>query len=221
MDGRPSAADAPLLARTRPRTTGPELRGRGFESLPLRHDSRVHAERWPSGLRHAPGERVYPEGYRGFESHSLRHSVCRFRESPPETHYRREVLAVPRGFTRAARRIRTGDDRLRRSQAPKPSIFSVGDSGGSVSFSQLPNTPSASGGTMPSTVGAPCPFALSISTGVRPSTSKSLFLRISCDSQHYRPDPGKGVNRPCGGDTTCHFRVQVFLARRRSRSGLC
>ncbi len=56
---------------------------RGFESLPLRHDSRVHAERWPSGLRHAPGERVYPEGYRGFESHSLRHPVCCCRDFAP------------------------------------------------------------------------------------------------------------------------------------------
>ncbi len=43
----------------------------------------IDTERWPSGLRHAPGERVYPEGYRGFESHSLRHPVCCCRDFEP------------------------------------------------------------------------------------------------------------------------------------------
>ncbi len=30
-------------------------------------------ERWPSGRRRSPAKGVYPEGYRGFESHPLRH----------------------------------------------------------------------------------------------------------------------------------------------------
>ena len=30
-------------------------------------------ERWPSGRRRSPAKGVYPEGYRGFESHLLRH----------------------------------------------------------------------------------------------------------------------------------------------------
>ena len=31
-------------------------------------------ERWPSGLRRTLGKRVYFNEYRGFESHSLRHT---------------------------------------------------------------------------------------------------------------------------------------------------
>lgn len=32
-------------------------------------------ERWPSGRRRSPAKGVYPEGYRGFESHPLRHNL--------------------------------------------------------------------------------------------------------------------------------------------------
>src|SRR5262249_53772165 len=35
-------------------------------------ESRAVPERWPSGSRRTLGKRVYLNGYRGFESHSLR-----------------------------------------------------------------------------------------------------------------------------------------------------
>src|SRR5258705_7069590 len=38
-----------------------------------------HPERWPSGLRRTLGKRVCGKPYRGFESHSLRHSQFRHR----------------------------------------------------------------------------------------------------------------------------------------------
>ncbi len=61
---------------------------RGFESHPLRHLGHLtdgglvaplilrlskDAEGCQSGRMGTPGKRVYPSGYRGFESHPLRH----------------------------------------------------------------------------------------------------------------------------------------------------
>ena len=44
-------------------------------------------ERWPSGRRRSPAKGVYPRGYRGFESHLLRHhkfpTIC-FDDHHPE-----------------------------------------------------------------------------------------------------------------------------------------
>src|ERR1035437_2309208 len=42
---------------------------------------RHSAERWPSGLRRTLGKRVYFNEYRGFESHSLRHSYLYLADS--------------------------------------------------------------------------------------------------------------------------------------------
>src|SRR6266849_7316550 len=38
-----------------------------------------HLERWPSGLRRTLGKRVCGKPYRGFESHSLRHLILKYK----------------------------------------------------------------------------------------------------------------------------------------------
>src|ERR1700680_999594 len=59
----------------------------------------VHPERWPSGLRRTLGKRVGGKPYRGFESHSLRHSY-----RPPDfsINEQAENLPIKWGFSRAA-----------------------------------------------------------------------------------------------------------------------
>lgn len=60
---------------------------------------RGHPERWPSGLRRTLGKRVCGKPYRGFESHSLRHSYgpCDF-----SINEQAENLPIKWDFSRAA-----------------------------------------------------------------------------------------------------------------------
>ena len=60
-------------------------------------------ERWPSGRRRTLGKRVYPRGYRGFESHSLRHLVCGCGDCAARTRSRPRSPAPSAGFRAAGR----------------------------------------------------------------------------------------------------------------------
>ena len=54
------------------RIASPSARNGGLLPLPSLLFSALPPEGWPSGLRRTLGKRVYVNGYRGFESHSLR-----------------------------------------------------------------------------------------------------------------------------------------------------
>src|SRR6202521_918191 len=60
---------------------------------------RGHPERWPSGLRRTLGKRVCGKPYRGFESHSLRHS---YRQPDFSINEKVENLPIKGGFSRVA-----------------------------------------------------------------------------------------------------------------------